>query len=161
MDNSAILVEARPDDEPEEAPEAHPISGPKAQASDNDIQHIDDSANIRTVIVNTSTSLETFERFQINIDWTLQHLHDYLVEKMRLQGNYRMRNLTYKRIFSIEELSIVLRTLPDFLEGGARVQMEEGKYPSLHQVAIKVAFFGKLEDQREYYFPSNTTIQDV
>jgi hypothetical protein len=33
---------------------------------------IDSTENIRTVIVNMDSDKNTFDRYQINIDWTLQ-----------------------------------------------------------------------------------------
>lgn len=42
----------------------------KAQA--DDYVDIDSTENIRTVIVNLESDKNTFDRYQINIDWTVQ-----------------------------------------------------------------------------------------
>jgi hypothetical protein len=60
----------------------------------------------------------------------------------------------------LQELETPLRNYPDFPVGGSRVQIEEGRYPSLQELAIKVVLYGNLEDQREFYFPSNSTVKE-
>jgi hypothetical protein len=42
---------------------------------------IDSTENIRTVIVNMDSDKTTFDRYQINIDWTLQELTDYILKE--------------------------------------------------------------------------------
>lgn len=59
-----------------------------------------------------------------------------------------MRNLTFKRLFVKEELETVLRNYPDFLEGGARIEIEEGRYPTLHEIALKIVIHKKEDDVR-------------
>jgi hypothetical protein len=45
-----------------------------------------------------------------------------------------------------EELDTPLKNYPDFLEGGARVQIESGRYPTMAEIALKIAIFNKEED---------------
>ena len=56
-----------------------------------------------------------------------------------LKPPQRLRNLFHNRLFVKEELDTTLRNYPDFLEGGARVQIEEGRFPTMAEIVIKVA----------------------
>ena len=160
MDNAGILVETKGENEVDDEQQVQTQGTATKKKDEFDIMHIDDTENIRTVLVNTAIDLDNIERFQINIDWSLEQLHSFLFEKLKLQGTYRIRNLTYKRLFVLQELETPLRNYPDFLVGGARIQIEEGRYPSLQELALKVVLFGNLEDQREFYFPSNCTVKE-
>jgi hypothetical protein len=59
-----------------------------------------------------------------------------------------LRNLTFSRLFVREELETPLRNYPDFMEGGARIQIEEGRYPTMAEILIKVALNSNLNDIR-------------
>ena len=82
---------------------------------------IDSTANIRTVIVNMDSDKNSFDRYQINIDWTLQQLTDFILKEKNLDPPYKLRNLTTQRLFVKEELDTPMRSYPDFEIGGARV----------------------------------------
>ena len=75
---------------------------------------IDSTENIRTVIVNLDADKSTFDRYQINIDWTLQQLTDYIMKEKGLEPPYKIRNLTSQRLFVKEELDTKMRSYPDF-----------------------------------------------
>jgi hypothetical protein len=59
-----------------------------------------------------------------------------------------------------EELNTPLRNYPDFLEGGARVQIEEGRYPSMEELAIRVNLF-KTDEIKHFYISVNITLIEV
>lgn len=61
-DNAGILVETKNEDEPDEEPASHALSGSKPK-KDDDVKLLDDTENIRTVIVNTTEDLEKYERY--------------------------------------------------------------------------------------------------
>jgi hypothetical protein len=69
VDNSAILVEEKSKEELEEAAEDE-IKLHKLTSQDERVD-IDSTENIRTVIVNPESEPSNFERYQINIDWTV------------------------------------------------------------------------------------------
>lgn len=46
---------------------------------------IDDTENIRSVIVNKEFEDSDFNRYQINIDWTLRQLNDFIVKELKLE----------------------------------------------------------------------------
>ena len=68
VDNSALLVEMRDQNEVEEFDEEHKLV--QMKSADERID-IDSTENIRTVIVNTEFNKSNFERYQFNLDWTL------------------------------------------------------------------------------------------
>ena len=72
MDNAGILVETKSEDEVDDDSTVQVIGNATKKKDDFDIKHIDDTENIRSVLVNTALDLDTIERFQINIDWTLE-----------------------------------------------------------------------------------------
>ena len=47
--------------------------------------NVDDSENIRTMIVNTLEQKDQFERYQIDLYWTLEKLTDFIIEQMNLE----------------------------------------------------------------------------
>ena len=47
---------------------------------DKDQIDINDTENIRTMIVNQEYDENNFTRYQVNIDWTLQQLNDFITE---------------------------------------------------------------------------------
>jgi hypothetical protein len=46
---------------------------------------LDDTEDYRTVIVNTDTDKDQFERLQCDLNWSLQQLIDFLKHKLQLQ----------------------------------------------------------------------------
>ena len=84
MDNAGILVETKSEDEVDDDSTVQVIGNATKKKDDFDIKHIDDTENIRSVLVNTALDLDTIERFQINIDWTLEQLNSFLVDKLKL-----------------------------------------------------------------------------
>ena len=82
------------------------------------------------------------------MDWSLRELTSFLIKENQLEEPYRLRNLTTNRLFVKEELETPLRSYPDFLEGGARVTLEEGRYPTIEELAIKVALYKEEDDYK-------------
>ena len=67
VDGSALLVEDK-DSTEVEADEVIRLQHIK---SSEETVNIDDTENIRTVIVNMESEKTTFDRYQINLDWTV------------------------------------------------------------------------------------------
>ena len=108
--NSVLMVEEKNDDELVE----------DGQDVSDAVENIDDSDNMRTVIVNVQ-GFEEFERYQVQLDWNLIQLRDFLVEKLQLGGEQRLRELTDGRLFYKEEMENKLRNYERFREGGTRL----------------------------------------
>jgi len=122
IDNSAILVELKDAAELEaEASEDLEVKKLASAKPDDENVDIDSTENIRTVILNMDSDKSSFERYQINIDWTLQELTDFLLKEKNLEPPFKIRNLTTQRLFVKEELDTKMRSYPDFVIGGARV----------------------------------------
>ena len=85
-----------------------------SKADDEEMIDIDSTENISTVIVNMDSDKNTFDRYQINIDWTLQELNDYILNEKQLEPPYKLRNLTTQRLFVKEELDTKMRSYQDF-----------------------------------------------
>jgi hypothetical protein len=101
LDNSALLVELKDPTELQqdlaqgddgEVVTLNKVSAPSKD--DEEMVDIDSTENIRTVIVNMDSDKNTFDRYQINIDWTLQELTDYIIKEKQLEPPYKIRNLT-------------------------------------------------------------------
>ena len=72
IDNSAILVELKDPAELEaDASEETEVKKLDSAKPDDENIDIDSTENIRTVILNMESDKNSFERYQINIDWTL------------------------------------------------------------------------------------------
>ena len=108
--NSVLMVEEKNDDELVE----------DGQDVSDAVENIDDSDNMRTVIVNVQ-GFEEFERYQVQLDWNLIQLRDFFVEKLQLGGEQRLRELTDGRLFYKEEMENKLRNYERFREGGTRL----------------------------------------
>lgn len=122
IDNSALLVELKdPAELQQELVQGddgdvitiNKVSAP-SKNEDEEMIDIDSTENIRTVIVNMDSDKNTFDRYQINIDWTLQELTDYILKEKQLEPPYKLRNLTTQRLFVKEELDTKMRSYQDF-----------------------------------------------
>jgi len=122
VDNSALLVELKDPAELQQdlvqGDNGEVITLDKGSApsknDDEEMIDIDSTENIRTVIVNMDSDKNTFDRYQINIDWTLQQLTDYILKEKQLEPPYKLRNLTTQRLFVKEELDTKMRSYQDF-----------------------------------------------
>ena len=70
-----------------------------------------------------------------------------------------MRNLVTSKIFVQEEVNNRLRAFDQFVEGGARVQLEVGRPTTLAEICVTVFTYGKEETQRQFYFPLSESIE--
>ena len=76
--------------------------------------NVDDTLDIRTVIVNSELDKQVFERFQVKLDWTINKLTEFLADKLGLQGEHRLRNLKDNRLFMKEEMQSLLEHYETF-----------------------------------------------
>ena len=155
VDNSALLIEEKSEEELTESTEVVGLP------STTDTVNIDSTENIRTVIVNLESDPNTFERYSINIDWTVQQLLDYILTMKSLEPPHKLRNLTTSRHFVREELETKLRSYEDFREGGARVQLEYGRLPTMSEMIVNVSMKGDQKYYENFYVPSNATVKDL
>ncbi len=167
VDNSALLVELKDPTELQQEQihgddgEVITINKESAPTKDEEMIDIDSTENIRTVIVNMDSDKNTFDRYQINIDWTLQELTDYILKEKQLEPPYKLRNLTTQRLFVKEELDTKMRSYQDFQIGGARVQLEYGRYPSMSEIVVLVSLKGQESHYESFYVPSNATVKEL
>jgi len=77
---SSLLVEEKDENEVEEEAQTIKQGGAQASGASADIEYLDDTENMRTVIVNTENEKDDFKRFQVNLDWSLQELNAFLLE---------------------------------------------------------------------------------
>jgi hypothetical protein len=76
-ENSAIIIEKKDD----------------ASELIKEVENIDDTESIRTVLVCADYDKECIERYQINITWNVKQLTDFLKEQFKLDGEWRLKNL--------------------------------------------------------------------
>jgi hypothetical protein len=69
---------------------------------------------------------------------TIKDATEYLTKELKLKSPQRMRNLTSKKLYVKEEEDMLLSQFDQFQEGGARIQMEEGRYATLKECALRV-----------------------
>ena len=60
-----------------------------------------------------------------------------------------------------EELDTKLRSYEDFQIGGARVQLEYGRFPTMSEMIINVSLKGDNKYYENFYVPSNATVKDL
>lgn len=85
--------------------------GSEKKALDTEVILLDDTPDIRTVIVQFEASGGgDVMRYQVNLNWSISKLTDFLKEEyvgkhlnMDLSNDYRLRNLKINKIFNIEE----------------------------------------------------------
>ena len=82
---------------------------------------IDDSYNMRTVIAHVQGYEDEFQRYQVNLDWTLTELRDFLVVQFDLSAEQCLKDLQEGRLFFKEEMENKLRNYEVFKEGGTRL----------------------------------------
>jgi len=85
-----------------------------------EIIELDETADFRTVIVNDETNKQEFNRYQFNLNWTLQELVSFLKREMKLADidQYRLRNHLNNKLYMQEEMDTKLRMYETFKEGG-------------------------------------------
>lgn len=133
VDRTSILVEIK-DAETEEAVEGpseeeNHLEKNKGEDPSPAVENIDDTPNLRSCIVNSEEKEQTFERFHVDIfTMTIKSLTEYLTREMKLKAPRRLRNLTTKKLYVREEEDKVLNEFEQFQEGGARLQIETGRY---------------------------------
>ena len=115
--NCSLMVEEKSDEEIA----AELASDGDAQApANNGIENINDSDNMRTVIVQVK-GFDDISRFQVNLDWTLTALLEFLIVQLDLGEEQRLRDLTLDRMYFKEEMGNKLRNYETFQEGGTRL----------------------------------------
>ncbi len=74
---------------------------------------------------------------------------------------FKLRNLTTGRHFYKEELETKLRSYEDFQIGGARIQLEYGRFPTMSEMIINVSMKGDSKYYENFYIPSNGTVKEL
>lgn len=59
---------------------------------------------------------------------TISDLTKYIIKEFHLVGNYRLRNLTSGALYTSADCDSLLTSFEQFNEGGARIQIEQGRY---------------------------------
>lgn len=135
--NAALLVERKQADEidSENSTDAAPLYSP-------DVINVDDTEDLRTVIVNTDSDKETFFRYQCNLEWTLAELTRFIRSEMKLPGQeYRLRNHLGNTCYCLEEMDSKLRCYESFKEGGTRLQIELGRPTRITELALVIFIY--------------------
>ena len=74
--------------------------------------------------------------------------------------DYRLRNLCSNKLFAEEELNQTLRSFEMFREGGARVQLEEGRAPTLSEICVTVFLYGREEQRKQFFFSLTASTEE-
>lgn len=152
--NSIIMIEEKSAEElAGESADAH-------TAAEGGVVQLDETENIRTVIANIA-GFDDFQRFQVNLDWTLTELLVFLSQQFELDGDRRLRDLTGDKIYYKEEMENKLKNYEVFREGGTRVQIELGRPCTMAEITVNVIRHKKPEDFKQFYFNADITIKDA
>ena len=112
--NASILINEKDDAEEEELKNKVETDGTQASAT---------IIYDYTIVANLADEPAEFSMFQIDLDWTVKRLTQFLEEKYDLEStqDHRLRNLKDNRIFHQEEMDTKLKAYEDFKEGGTRI----------------------------------------
>ena len=84
--------------------------------------NLDETPNLRSLIVNTEEHPNKFENFTVDIlKDTIRTLTDYLTKELCLKPPQRMKNLADQKLYTKEEENKLLCDYESFKEGGARI----------------------------------------
>lgn len=152
--NSAFLVEMKDEQDLEDDTE---MAQGKASYEPT-VVDLDDTESDRTVIATVGDG--EVQRYQVNLEWSLQRLLEFLIEKLTLEGYkfegpHRLRRLLDNKSFCAEEMGSKLKNYEAFREGGTRIQVEEGRPTTMAEISINVVLHKKEEDRRQFYFSAD------
>ena len=102
-----------------------------------DVELLDDTESMRTVLAHVNGFNEV-QRYQVNLDWTLSQLLEFLIVQFELGGEQRLRNVTVDKMFFKEEMANKLKNYESFREGGTRIQIELGRPCTLAEITVNV-----------------------
>ncbi len=155
--NSALLVELKDEHDIED----DLIIAEGKQGYTPTVFLVDDTESERTVIVNYEDDKKSFKHLQINIEWTLGKLIEFLVAEFQKEGPHRLKNHFDNKNFFLEEMDSKLKNYETFREGGTRIQLESGRPTTMAEISINVLVHRKEDDQRQFYFSADLTVQNV
>ena len=73
----------------------------------------------------------------------------------------RLRNLYHNRFYHQEEMDAQLKAYQDFIDGGARIQLEDGRPTTMAEINVSVFLFKEEEDVRQYYFNADIQLKEA
>jgi len=126
------------------------------------IINVDETENIRTVLMYKEEDSEFLERFNVDLNWTIGELHEKLKQYMGIDKNEdrRLKRLYDNSLIVKEELGVKLSDYPEFIEGGVRLRIEYGRFPSVEEIALNVALFQEPEMTLRFYFNKESVIHE-
>jgi len=108
---------------------------------------VDDTPNIRTCLVHRK-DVSAVENIQVDIlKQTVADLTAYICKEFFLKPPQRIRNLTANRFYNKEDEGKLLKEFEQFREGGARVQIEEGRCCSEGEISFSVELQRAKDDK--------------
>lgn len=119
------------------------------------------NADIKTVIVQSVEDLNDFNRIVVDLEWSFLDLLKAIKSDMKLEGNWRMKKQFNNEYIFHEELDSKLKSFPDFVEGGVRLQMEQGRSPTLAEIVVRVHIHKQADDIRSIYVSANATVLET
>lgn len=122
--------------------------------------NVDLTENIRSVLMHKEEDPQFLERFNIDINWTIEELTEKLKQYMGIDKNEerRLRRELDNSLIVKEELSLKLLEYPEFREGGVRLKMEYGRFPSIEELALTVALYSEQSLKLRFYLKKESTI---
>lgn len=106
---------------------------------------------------------EDFKRFLVNTDWTLEQLVQHIKDEIGIkpEEQVRMKSLVNGKYFTKEEYSNQMNKYETFVEGGARIQIDDGAPPSACELILKVAEFKNMNYVLDIFTDANSTVKEA
>ena len=169
-DNAQVVVELKSDEELKQeeqnkvnlpADSIDPNSTTKSSAQELGID-VDETENIRSVIMHKEEDPEFLERFNVDVNWTIAEMLSKLKQFMGIpeESERRLRKELDNTLIVKEELGNQLKIYPEFMEGGVRLKLENGRFPAIEELALTVALYGNIDFQLRFYFKKESTIAE-
>ena len=89
---------------------------------------------------------------------TIADLTFYLTKELDLKLPQRIRNLVTNKLYNQEDMDSLLNTYEMFQEGGARCQLEAGRYAANNEIAVRVKIEPSEAQKAKY---ADLDIQDL
>jgi len=123
---------------------------------------VDQTENIRSVLMHKEEDPEFLERFNVDLNWTIQEMFEKLKQFMGIPATEerRLRREIDNSLIVKEELKVHLKDYPEFQEGGVRLRLENGRFPAIEELTLTVELHGNRSCLFRFYFNKDSTIAE-
>lgn len=122
----------------------------------------DQGEGLTSVLLNDENKIDQPVQYLVNSQWKIR---DLLVECRKLfeipeEVPVRLRKLVDRKVIVKEDVDMNLRSIPEFIDGGFRFQVERGEPPAYGHIVIKVSLDCN-GDYKEIFVKETERISEV